>query len=290
MAGRVLACTLALSIACANAWVSTSQYHLDQAAVPLSTFKEREGAINRLWDFPVNSASNHGLGGGITYAWDPALCTVLQPSFSEDMLGTGFASCEAIASSMRRAFTSWSSNHPRLKFFDVSLDCHLDRIRTGNTHDRCRSAEIWITTGSNTSGDDAAATTTVQYGWNTDFHHTNGARAQAGVWEAVQADITFTTTGMCWYLDATFCGRFHSLKAQMGVEKALLMWRFIIFGVWGIAVAELFWQLQKCGRKQAHLLALAPRPEKLLAMAADAAEDAFSEATAMDWSELFKSG
>ena len=63
----------------AVAWVTTAQYQRDAAATPLSTFKSRAGAINRLWSSPTDSTLTRGLGMGITYAWDPVVCGMGEP-------------------------------------------------------------------------------------------------------------------------------------------------------------------------------------------------------------------
>ena len=240
-------------------WVTTSQFQGDAAAVPLSTFKARKGAINRLWSSPPDSTSTRGLGGGITYAWDPQVCGPdLHPKFSENgAFGIDFAGCDDIAASSRRAFKSWSDNHPKLKFYDVGLECELKRRAEGLPLDaRCDLAEIWLTSIANTSGADAAATTVVTYTWATDFTHTNGAGAELGVWEATSAQIGFNANNICWYLDATFCGRFHSMKRSWGVDGALTFIRLLIFGIWGIAVAETFWRVANFVRKQYKMLDL----------------------------------
>lgn len=183
-------------------WVSTSQFRKDVGSVPLSTFQSRGGSINRLWSYPLDSLSTHGLGTGINYAWNPVVCEqTLKAKFSENSLwGINFADCNAILASMRRAFKSWSDNHPKLQFFDITSDCELHRQANNLTlGTRCEAAEIWVTTTPTTSGADAAATTIVSYRWAVNFVHTNGRQASAGVWEAVRAEIGFNTNNICWY-------------------------------------------------------------------------------------------
>ncbi|KAL1496844.1 hypothetical protein AB1Y20_014430 [Prymnesium parvum] len=263
MAVATVACWL--FSAAATGWVTTSQLQRDAAAVPLQTFKTRRGAINRLWSSPLSSTSTHGLGNGINYAWNPVVCQkTLEPAFAENgMWGINFADCEAILASMRRAFKSWSDNHPKLKFFDITSDCELDRKARGlPPGTRCDSAEIWVTTTRNTSGADAAATTVVSYSWAADFVHTNGQPASFGVWEAVRAEIGFNSESICWYLDATFCGGFHSLKASMGVEDSILFIRCLIFGIWGLAMAEVLWHFFKYLRKQCKMCELSSATDK----------------------------
>jgi len=248
----------------AAAWVTTAQYQQDSGSVPLSDFQARNGAINRLWSSPIDSTDARGLGMGINYAWDPFVCGEdLEHAFSENGLwGLKFADCEAIMASVRRAFKSWSDNHPKMKFFDVTVDCETRRRELNLPEGtKCDFAEIWVTTTSNSSGADAAATTVVTYRWATDFTHTNGATASAGVWEAARAEIGFSM-GICWYLDATFCGNFHKMKANMGVDESLLLIRLIVFGIWGIAMAEMFWRIARFAYKQYLMCELSSTSER----------------------------
>ena len=45
------------------------------------------------------------MGGGITWAWDPAMCDLLQPKFREDVFGMGhFLGCAEMKAAVSRAF------------------------------------------------------------------------------------------------------------------------------------------------------------------------------------------
>ncbi len=41
--------------------------------------------LGRIWHMPASSSDTYGLGGGITYAWDPNLCADLLPNFQESI-------------------------------------------------------------------------------------------------------------------------------------------------------------------------------------------------------------
>ena len=66
-----------------------------------------------------------GLGGGITYAWDPNLCEPLASRFSEDIFGfPGFLDCSTIKAAVALA-TKWAANNRFIKFLDVTEECAL---------------------------------------------------------------------------------------------------------------------------------------------------------------------
>ena len=82
--------------------------------------------LGYLWDLPASSTSTRGLGGGITWAWDPVLCDDLQPQFREDFFFIEYISCKDLKAAMHRAFMSWSANHAYISFVDVTTECGLD--------------------------------------------------------------------------------------------------------------------------------------------------------------------
>tara|TARA_B110000046_G_C12643391_1_gene253606 strand:- start:134 stop:523 length:390 start_codon:yes stop_codon:yes gene_type:complete len=109
------------------------------------------------------------------------------------------------------AFDSWSANHPRFKFQDVSNEC-IARAAVGdpafanlNESNPCPIAEIWLTTTSAEAKDDAAAVTVSEYASVPNFRHTNGRWASQGAHATVRSTIGFKKDDLCWYLDATFC-------------------------------------------------------------------------------------
>ena len=53
--------------------------------------------------------------GGIAYAWDPALCDQLLPSFSEDIIFLDLVTCHDLRAALHRAFNAWSANHEYIR-------------------------------------------------------------------------------------------------------------------------------------------------------------------------------
>jgi hypothetical protein len=162
-------------------WVSTSQDQRDVAAASLEGLRRSNGALNRLWNTPTNRLSTAGLGGGLTFAYDPRICEDLLPAFSEatGLWGVSFVNCASIHAAIRRAFASWSTNHPTLKFNDVTADCAAAGDVSGGPFGLgCSRAEIFLTTRFNdsSSSQDAAATTVNQFQWEPYFYHPNGVQ------------------------------------------------------------------------------------------------------------------
>ena len=100
---RLLLLTLAL-VAPVFAWVSKSQSmygaQISEIAAQMngaSSSRDPQAQLAWLWHFPENTGDSRGLGGGITYAWDPNLCEPLASRFSEDIFGfPGFLDCSTI--------------------------------------------------------------------------------------------------------------------------------------------------------------------------------------------------
>eukprot|EP00967_Tisochrysis_lutea_P146551 scaffold276865_cov33-Tisochrysis_lutea.AAC.1 len=68
-----------------------------------------EKELGYLWSMPAESTDSRGLGGGITWAWDPQLCGKMLGAFYQELVpGVG---CEDLRAAMRRAFSAWSSEH-----------------------------------------------------------------------------------------------------------------------------------------------------------------------------------
>ena len=132
-----------------NGWVTTSQSvygaQIDEIqdqmrGAPSTRFVQAE--LGGLWTLPADPADTAGLGGGISFAWDPALCDRLLPRFREDYSIFGTAvSCTDLKAAVHRAFASWSSNHKDIHFVDVTGECAL----LGQTGEDCELSEVWIT-------------------------------------------------------------------------------------------------------------------------------------------------
>ena len=210
----------------------------------LEDIQRSKGAINRIWDFPQSSVSTAGLGSGITYAWDPELCANMLPTFREDLEGVSFITCNSLRAAWSRALNTWSVHHPHISFTDVTNECDAASDWTGGVVDGegCSLAQMWVTTKSNTTGDDAAATAKSTYAWSSAFRHTDGREAQAALYSTVGTVIGFNIEGdMCWYLDSLFCSRFHTLKERFGSELVFTCGQVLLWGLWTCAVLSTLW-------------------------------------------------
>lgn len=242
---------LAAAAQSSYAWVPTAWYMRDYNSLTLDDIRRSNGAVNRVWSLPPEVNSLRGLGGGITFAYDHKICDDLLPAMSEavGLWGMSFVDCDTVFAAIRAAFASWSHNHPLLNFHDVTADCIAENNTKGGPFGRgCSRAEIFLTTTGNSSAQDAAATTLNVYEWETRFFHPNGIRASAGVWSTVGAIVAFTASslkaedsdepesGVCWYIDATFCSFFHQLKASWGAENVLLVGKILLFTIWSLGL------------------------------------------------------
>jgi hypothetical protein len=137
---------LLLGASGAGAWVTITQRI---SGVPLSDIKQAQRGtgpsvtsgdygktLGYLWHYPDDPSSDRGLGGGITWAWDPELCGKLLPKFGERYaMGAEFVSCKYLRAAMHRSFNEWSSNHAKISFVDVTEEC--EKMGTLNSVDRC---------------------------------------------------------------------------------------------------------------------------------------------------------
>jgi hypothetical protein len=109
------------------------------------------------WHWPENADSNRGLGGGIQWAWDDALCKEtsggyeffsdsFEDQFKEDFFFASFVTCLDIKASLHRAFQTWQDMHPFLHFVDVTEEC---RQVYGKVESNCSLVELFITNRNN---------------------------------------------------------------------------------------------------------------------------------------------
>ena len=210
----------------------------------LAELKASGGAVNRVWDLPAMAASVSGLGSGISYAWDPMLCDQLLPTFSEDISGMSFITCDSLRAAWARALTTWSVHHPQISFTDVSKACDAAADTTGGpvNGEGCSLAQMWVTAKHNTSGADIAASAVQSYRWTTGFRHTDGRAATSGVYATTGSVISFNIEQpMCWYLDSLFCSQFHLLKERFGSDVVFLFGQVMLWGLWTIAMLSTMW-------------------------------------------------
>jgi len=268
----VMACTL---MAGARAWITTGQ-QLYGAQIDEWRLETRNDSNlgdpnsvpakylsrGRLWSMPEDQSSTHGLGGGITWAWDPILCGKLLPLFDERFFN--FVTCDDIKAALVRGFESWSRNSRYIKFYDVTAQCE----GLGQLTPDCPLAEVWVgplecpyaadmcnaSTVSTQVRTAASATPTVVL--TNDFRFTNGQRnmyirKQRPTFEIVGGTLLFDVgvdnPKMCWYLDSTFCSGFHDLKSafwgQTDADRssnAFWLLSFLIWGFW------LLWHAYVC--------------------------------------------
>ena len=207
---------LATLLANVDGWTTTSQsVYGAQIGEIQNQMRGRPsiGAIRELgwlWHSPVNRDDTRGLGGGITWAMDAALCDLILPKFREDIFGAGkIVSCKEIHAAVARSFDKWAANNRNFKFTDMTKECTIaglnfgpptsGRRHTGTActpanqpsgcvmpHSGCPLAEIWVTSkigpfstpasiaAASESSSVATALTHARY--STDFRYSNGAR------------------------------------------------------------------------------------------------------------------
>lgn len=191
---------------------------------------------------PTEREKLMGLGGGITWAWDPKLWDKLKDRFKEDaIVYSNLVDLAGVKAAVSRAFNNWAGNNRFIHFIDVTAEC--DRLwpdgvypkngltqapfgqkdASGNAlpnleyHEGCPLAEIWVTDlkqEPSATGDIAVATAK-QYGHMTNnFYYTNGERpyfAQSGgckdynrqVWSIHAGVMSIAVSGMIG--DAELC-------------------------------------------------------------------------------------
>ena len=107
---------------------------------PNSSYPEYSQRLGYLWSLPDEPSSTRGLGGGISWGWDPSLCSALLPGFGEDLGFYPYVGCHELVAAMHRAFASWADNHAQINFIDVTSEC----VRIGYSNASCPLAELWI--------------------------------------------------------------------------------------------------------------------------------------------------
>lgn len=152
-----------------------------------------------------------GLGGGLEYAITSDFCKRLQPQF----LDNPQPSCQQIEAAIQRAFNRWSTNHPLLKFVDVTNKIN-PQLPPNNT------SEPWLGFGAEI---DVFAYNTQEYPpvrdsgayttWYYLFQSPTGTNnQQLPGYTLTSADIVFNAEA-CYYFNPEFrkqsCNHFESL-------------------------------------------------------------------------------
>lgn len=151
---RLAVAAALLAASPAAGWISltqsrfgTSLHLLKNESVGVGTGTAQQ-SLGYLWSLPELSHDSRGLGGSITWAWDPELCAQLEPAFYQDFWQFSFISCHTIKASLQRAFQTWSMNHRYISFTDVTDLC----LKDNQMHEGCEYAELWITSKNSTAG------------------------------------------------------------------------------------------------------------------------------------------
>ena len=108
---------LALCLVATPSWVNYFNVDADR---PTTTYQ---------WDFPQDTKSDEGLGGGLQWAAQGAsgggieeFCELLLPRFVAETMG-GLVDCDAIYQAVVLGFATWSANHRLINFHDLSKEC-----------------------------------------------------------------------------------------------------------------------------------------------------------------------
>ena len=277
------------------AWITT---HQAEYGVTLDTIKAQfsgnptshpQTQLGSLWSMPKSNPNPPGtqayydhetysLGGGITWAWDPALCEPLISRFSEKSEFSSFVSCNDAKAAVSRAFDQWAASNRWLNFKDVTHECEKLGMLNSSTgapwlysapgadrpfHGGCPLAEVWVTAlpeyGGTTGGDIAVATwqgyEERSRRYNNAFVSTNGYMPHkrsgnnieyADMMITYGGKLSFATSGqvggvnLCWYLDSKFCYGFHQYKKQFSSPAdAKQMVAFLCWSISALALTQL---------------------------------------------------
>lgn len=150
-----------LLVGSAHGWISQSQSiygaQISEIQDQMNGLKSNRDVVTQLgflWTMPEAVDDSTGLGGGITWAWNPELCELLKPRFREGILGQDFLDCDDYRAAIAHAFDTWAANNRHIKFLDVTRECELAGLnfgppksakQLGQPHGGCPFAEIWVT-------------------------------------------------------------------------------------------------------------------------------------------------
>jgi hypothetical protein len=247
-------------------WISTSQARYGAQIEDLAAGTRGEStssafrSLGWLWHAPYDALDTRGLGGGITYAVDPALCSHLLPRVQDGAWAMQFlAGCSDLRASIARGLSVWAVMHPLIAFTDVTHVCEASgELVAGATS--CTHAELFLTlrdvnasalvevgTGNgDDEGDGEIAQTTLLPRLTNTFRHTNGEEpvVRLGSTEVPRQMVEVTGgriafdnhSDTCWYLDSALCAPFHSIALATSASGAFAGGSSLVFLFWAAAV------------------------------------------------------
>ena len=261
----------------ASGWISTSQanYGLQIEDVVKASYGLYQGsafrALGWLWSFPRDPLDTTGLGGGITWALDPALCEHLLPRMRENFWMQTFVGCAMIKASIQRAFDAWAINHAWISFVDVSPLCDEEAAQGGGRlasmgppasdnayasplRTSCSHSEVYVTAradesepfsdGYDESRGDAVAESFAYPRLTSSFRHTNGETPFIILGENEFTRQMVEVTGgrieldasarACYYLDHRFCAPFNAMKRATSPGAVFFGGFVFFFIIWGV--------------------------------------------------------
>lgn len=151
---------LVLSCSPTLAWVSSSQSvfgaqisEIKDLMAGKAVARDVRAQLGGLWTYPEKTDDDAGLGGGITWSFNYAMCADLMTRTDEATF-FDLITCEDFHAAVTRAFAMWSANSRHIKFVDVTNECITMGKNTGppqaakqsgRPHGGCPLAEIWVT-------------------------------------------------------------------------------------------------------------------------------------------------
>ena len=184
------------------------------------------------WSLPADPYTDDELGSGISWAIHPSFCDDLLPIFPEEnaagawkLLLPQFLNCDDLRMAVTTAFQTWSNNHPKIYFTDVTDRCPT--VDSLNSAGRCEAAEVFIFPDNAYAEENGLAAYVQLSHANINYHPylTSGPQligdrnSGLGIRSAV---MHVRATDICWYLDSTFCYHFHKMN-ESGFDVILVM-------------------------------------------------------------------
>lgn len=212
----------------------------------------------------ANHTASHGrgdvgLGGALVYAVDEHFCARMLPTFKGAL---PFITCVDLQNAVERAFDSWSAHHQAVHFLDAGSERCVPSAATTEArlaapspfHNRasaydeaaargCLEPEITLEAPRtsafehsfvNPDGGTRAALTAVALDGARGVLRTDGEFEPYNL-RIINATIAYNSD-VCWYLDGSFCSRFHELSTLGDGRKVQLAGETTMIITWGCAL------------------------------------------------------